>query len=100
EEAGDAGDAMRRTVGERIVEIKQREFHTLGTVLGGRYPRSPILPDAADVARGDCDSRQYAPSSEPGCLAPHLWRADGQSLYDEFGLGFALVVRPEASRRD
>ncbi len=28
----------------------------------------------------------------PGCLAPHLWLADGSSLYDHFGAGYSLLI--------
>ena len=34
----------------------------------------------------------YVPSAHPGCLAPHLWLADGSSLYDHFGAGFTLLI--------
>jgi hypothetical protein len=34
----------------------------------------------------------YVPSAHPGCLAPHLWLADGSSLYDHFGSGFTILV--------
>ena len=34
----------------------------------------------------------YVPSAHPGCLAPHLWLADGSSLYDHFGKGFTLLI--------
>ncbi len=96
EEPGETGDAMRRAVGDRIVAVKRREFHTLGTVLGGCYPRSPVIA-AEDGAAPVRDAEHYVPSSRPGCLAPHVWRADGRSLYDLFGLGFALLVRFDAS---
>jgi hypothetical protein len=33
-------------------------------------------------------------------LAPHAWLADGRSLYDCFGLGFALVVDAGADASD
>lgn len=94
EDAGPQGDALRRAVGERIVAAKEREFHTLGTVLGARYGRSPILPDTAEPGMAR-DGRHYEPSSEPGCLAPHLWRSDGRSLYDLFGAGFTLIAHAE-----
>lgn len=97
EAADECGEAMRRAVGEEIVAIKQREFHTLGTVLGGCYGRSPILPEKAGHEDAERDSLRYEPSSRPGCLAPHLWRADGRSLYDLFGQGFAFVVRDAAA---
>jgi hypothetical protein len=34
----------------------------------------------------------YVPCAYPGCLAPHLWLADGSSLYDHFGQGFTLLI--------
>lgn len=95
EDLGRAGDAARRAVGERIVAIKQREFHTLGTVLGGCYADSPIIV-SDNTPTPEQDATSYEPTSRPGCLAPHLWRADGRSLYDCFGPGFALVCRSDA----
>ncbi len=34
----------------------------------------------------------YESSAHPGCVAPHLWLADGSSLYDHFQNGFNLLV--------
>ncbi len=99
EAPGEQGDRLRREVGERIHAIKEREFHTLGTVLGGCYAASPIIAsEGSPTEKGD--TRVYTPSSRPGCLAPHLWRADGGSVYDEFGRGFALIVTPDADAAD
>jgi hypothetical protein len=94
-----AGEAARRVVGTRIVAAKEREFHTIGTVLGGCYERSPIIADDRTSAP-ERDSLIYIPSSHPGCLAPHVWRADGRSLYDLFGNGLALICRPDAEPVD
>jgi hypothetical protein len=33
----------------------------------------------------------YTPSTVPGCRTPHLWRADGSSLYDAMGPDFTLL---------
>ena len=91
------GARARAALAERIVATKTREFHTLGVVLGGRYRDSPILPEREDAATpARRDSSAYRPSTVPGCLAPHLWRADGSSLYDGFGQGFVLICRPDA----
>ena len=98
-EEGPAGDAARAKVGKRIVAVKEREFRSIGTVLGGCYENSPVIAsDGAPAQVGD--GLVYAPTSRPGCLAPHVWRADGTSLYDAFGLGFALVCRAEAGNAD
>ncbi len=98
EAAGEDGDALRRAVGERIAAVKQREFHTLKTVLGGCYGASPVLAteDRSSIDFSTVDDRRYVPSSRAGCLAPHVWRGDGVSLYDLFGHGFALVARRDA----
>ncbi len=65
-------------------------------MLGARYGDSPILvPDG--TAPPAEDAIAYVPSAYPGCLAPHLWLADGSSLYDHFGSGFTLLVTDGAT---
>ncbi len=92
------GEALRRSAGESIRQAKEREFYTLGTVLGGCYEASPIIvPDGSEAPA--VDSRTYTPSTHPGCLAPHAWLKDGASLYDRFGLGYTLVVGRGADRQ-
>lgn len=91
EAPGLIGDATRREVGDLIQATKLREFKTLGLVLGMRYEDSPIVvPDGSDPPSDHVTL--YEPSAYPGCLAPHLWLADGSSLYDHFGAGFTLLV--------
>ena len=98
EEDGEAADALRREAGEGIRRTKEREFYTLGTVLGVGYQNSPIVvPDGGEPP--PVDSRTYTPSTYPGCLAPHAWLKDGRSLYDLFGLGYTLVVGRGADMR-
>ncbi len=91
EEPGPLGDATRREVGEIIEATKIREFKTLGVVLGARYAGSPVIVDDGSAPPPD-EYMLYLPSAHPGCLAPHLWLADGSSLYDHFGDGFTLLV--------
>ena len=90
EEPGPMGDATRREVGEVISTAKLREFKTLGAVLGYRYDSSPVIV-ADGTSMAPQEAIVYQPSSRPGCLAPHLWLADGSSLYDHFGEGFTLI---------
>ena len=98
EAPGVVGEATRREVADLIEATKVREFKTLGIVLGMRYVDSPII-----VADGSTPPPEhfmlYVPSAHPGCLAPHLWLADGSSLYDHFGPGFTLLVT-EGDARD
>lgn len=91
EEAGLVGEATRHEVADIIEATKVREFKTLGIVLGTRYEDSPII--VSDGSKPPPDNViLYTPSAHPGCLAPHLWLADGSSLYDHFGDGFTLLV--------
>lgn len=91
EDDGVIGDATRNEVADIIEATKIREFKTLGIVLGMRYEDSPVI-----VSDGSAPPPEhfmlYTPSAHPGCLAPHLWLADGSSLYDHFGDGFTLLV--------
>jgi 2-polyprenyl-6-methoxyphenol hydroxylase-like FAD-dependent oxidoreductase len=91
EAAGPDGAAERQAVGARILAGKEREFRALGVVLGGRYDASPILPAEAAPPPPD-EPIRHQPSAHPGSRAPHLWLADGRSLFDLFGPGFTLLV--------
>lgn len=95
ERPGPEGDRVRREVGELILSHKLHEFRSLGVVLGYRYRESPaIVPDGTDPPPDQVT--EYRPSAHPGCRAPHLWLADGSSLYDHFGPGFTLLLRGES----
>jgi 2-polyprenyl-6-methoxyphenol hydroxylase-like FAD-dependent oxidoreductase len=97
EAPGVVGEATRREVADLIEATKVREFKTLGIVLGLRYADSPII--IADGSTPPPDHFMlYVPSAHPGCLAPHLWLADGSSLYDHFGPGFTLLVTDDDAR--
>ncbi|HXK21316.1 MAG TPA: FAD-dependent monooxygenase, partial [Myxococcota bacterium] len=99
DEDSPAGEALRREVGARLLEVKKREFHTLGTVLGLGYDDSPLVarePGPPPVH----DGQVYHPSARPGYLAPHAWLPDGRSLYDLFGPGFSLVVADGADENE
>ena len=91
EDEGEAGDAVRREVSETILASKKREFHTIGAVLGYCYQNSSVIANENDTVK--IDAGRYEPSSQPGCLAPHLWLSGDQSLYDCFGPGFSLLTR-------
>lgn len=91
EEEGAEGDVIRREAGEYLNGHARREFNIPGITFGGRYDGSPIIiadgeqapPDAANI---------YVPSASPGGRTPHMWLADGRSLFDLLGLEWALIV--------
>ncbi len=79
---GTAFEAARERAAAAIQATKPAEFHSLGLVLGAGYG-----PDAA--AQSPTDS-VYLPILAPGNRLPHLWLADGRSLYDLLGTGFTV----------
>jgi 2-polyprenyl-6-methoxyphenol hydroxylase-like FAD-dependent oxidoreductase len=91
EEDTPAGEAARRQAGEYLAAHGRAEFNIPGVTFGGRYDGSPAIasdgslppPDAANV---------YVPTACPGGRPPHLWLADGRSLYDLFGFEWTLLV--------
>ncbi len=90
EDEGALGEATRREVSDTISTSKIREVRSLGVVKGYRYSGSAIA--AEDVDPPAQQGMVYQPSAYPGSIAPHLWLADGSSLYDHFGPGFTLLV--------
>ena len=89
EEDGPAGDRTRAELAREIVASKTREFHTIGLVLGYHYAGSPVVActDEPPVP----STEEYEPTVACGVLAPHVWLADGSSIYDAFGRWFTLL---------
>jgi len=100
EEPGPAGDALRRTIGERIVAQKRRELVSFGAQFGAAYGGSSVVvgdgtkPPAATFG-------EFTPSASPGARAPHIWLEEGHSLFDEIAhQGFTLLrLDPNADTR-
>jgi 2-polyprenyl-6-methoxyphenol hydroxylase-like FAD-dependent oxidoreductase len=90
EEASPSGEAARKRAGDHLNMHARAEFNIPGITFGGRYDGSPVIvadgtappPDAANT---------YVPTACPGGRAPHLWLADGRSLYDTLGFEFTLL---------
>ncbi len=93
------GEALRTQLRPRIETAKQREFYTLGAVIGYRYENSSVIADDGSTAE-PLNSQIYVPSSRPGHLAPHVWLDDGSSLYDLFGQGFTLIAKAGSDAKD
>ncbi len=90
EDDSPAGDALRRRVGDALVQGVGRMFRTSGLQIGYRYENSPIC--IADGTPPDPDHPEEAvPSSRPGSRAPHVWLDDGRSMLDFFGQKFVLL---------
>jgi hypothetical protein len=90
EAPGPAGDAVRAAVGREAYELNVQQFCCAGLNFGYYYQGSPIL--AADEEPPPAYSMGgFTASTVPGCRAPHVWLADGRSLYDAFGPGYTLL---------
>ncbi|MGI8856031.1 MAG: FAD-dependent oxidoreductase [Thermomicrobiales bacterium] len=85
-----AGDAARATVGQAAYDLNVQQYCAAGLNFGYYYDDSPIIAyDGAPhppYSMGD-----FTPSTVPGCRTPHLWLADGRSLYDALGPEYTLL---------
>jgi hypothetical protein len=85
-----AGKAARQAVGAHLNFHAHKEFIIPGVQLGTRYEGSPLVCTEAGSPPPD-SANLYLPTGRPGHRAPHVWLADGSSLYDRFGSGFTLL---------
>jgi len=94
DDESEAGESLRRQLGDSLTKSVGRMFRTAGLQLGYRYEASPIC--IADGAPPPDDPESFTPSAAAGCRAPHVWLADGRSIIDSFGRGFVLLRFGEA----
>ncbi len=87
--SGLVGEQARRAAAQGIRAAKDREFHSLGLVLGYQYDASPVIVD--DGTPSFPEGQDYKPTARPGARLPHLWLSDGVSLYDRLGNGLSLL---------
>ncbi len=86
---GLVGEQARHAAAQVIRATKDREFHSLGLVLGYQYDASPaIVDDGTPVLP---EGQAYVPTARLGARLPHLWLPDGASLYDRLGNGLSLL---------
>jgi 2-polyprenyl-6-methoxyphenol hydroxylase-like FAD-dependent oxidoreductase len=90
EDAGPEGERVRREIGRLTYEINVQQYACAGLNFGTYYDRSPIIAyDGTEPPAYTMST--YTPSTVPGCRTPHLWCADGSSLYDAMGPEFTLL---------
>ncbi|MBX9823446.1 MAG: FAD-dependent oxidoreductase [Xanthobacteraceae bacterium] len=91
-----AGEAARKVASDHFNHHARFEFNIPGITFGGRYDGSPVI--VADGTAPPPDSpNAYVPTACPGGRAPHLWLADGRSLYDALGFEFALLALAQSA---
>jgi len=84
------GAASRQRAGEYFSRHAREEFNIPGVTFGGRYDGSPVIVSDGTLPPPDAPN-VYVPTACPGGRAPHLWLADGQSLFDAFGFEWTLL---------
>lgn len=90
EDDSPAGIAARYVAGEYLDAHGRAEFNIPGVTFGGRYDGSPAIVSDGTLPPPD-KANAYIPSACPGGRPPHLWLADGTSLYDSFGFEWTLL---------
>ncbi len=90
EDATAAGVAARQAVGTAAYALHVQQFACAGLNYGYFYPDSPLILYDGE-AQPHYTMHDYTPSTVPGCRLPHLWLADGRSLYGELGPEFTLL---------
>jgi 2-polyprenyl-6-methoxyphenol hydroxylase-like FAD-dependent oxidoreductase len=90
DEDGEAGDTARAETAAHLARFAGWEFETPGIQLGGRYDVSPIIrSDGCDIPEDSPTT--YVPSAVPGGRLPHVWDAQGRSLFDRLGPEFTAI---------
>jgi hypothetical protein len=86
-----AGEAARARAGAYLAQHGKAEFTIPGFTFGGRYDQSPVICGDDSLPPPDIPT-VYVPTAKPGGRAPHVWLADGSSLFDHFGFEWTLLV--------
>ncbi|MEZ5409140.1 MAG: FAD-dependent monooxygenase [Acidimicrobiales bacterium] len=86
----------RADLGARIRATNLGEFECPGFQLGYVYTDSPVIcHEATDPPASTLE--HYEESTWPGARLPHVWRADGASIFDQLGPMFTLIRTPPLS---
>jgi 2-polyprenyl-6-methoxyphenol hydroxylase-like FAD-dependent oxidoreductase len=90
EAPGPAGDAVRARIGKEAYDLNVNQYCCGGLNFGYFYEGSPLI--AYDGTTPPAYTMyDFTPSTVPGCRTPHVWLADGRSLYDVLGAGYTLL---------
>ncbi len=90
EEDTAAGARARAEIGRAAYALNVQQFACAGLNFGYYYERSPLIAYDEEPAPS-YTMADYTPSTAPGCRTPHLWLADGRSLYDALGPDYTLL---------
>jgi 2-polyprenyl-6-methoxyphenol hydroxylase-like FAD-dependent oxidoreductase len=84
------GDAVRAAIGKAAYDLNVQQYAAAGLNFGYYYDNSPLIAYDSEphppYSMGD-----FTPSTVPGCRTPHVWLADGCSLYDALGPDYTIL---------
>jgi 2-polyprenyl-6-methoxyphenol hydroxylase-like FAD-dependent oxidoreductase len=90
EAPGPEGEAVRAQFGRMLYDLNVHQYCCGGLNFGYFYDKSPIIAYDGEQAPAYTLS-DFVASTVPGCRTPHVWLADGRSLYDALGPGYTLL---------
>jgi hypothetical protein len=90
EEDSEAGARERAALGKSAYELNVQQYCCAGLNFGYYYDRSPIIAYDGDTPPA-YTMADFTPSTAPGARVPHLWLADGRSLYDVLAPFYTLL---------
>lgn len=90
EAPGAEGDRVRAAVGKSAYDLNVQQYCCAGLNFGYYYTGSPVIAYDEGTPPPYTMST-FTPSTVPGCRVPHLWLADGRSLYDALGPEYTLL---------
>lgn len=91
EEDSPRGELARQAAHDYLDRHARLEFNIPGVTFGGRYDGSPVIASDGTTPPAD-EPNTYVPTACPGGRPPHLWLADGRSLFDLFHSDWTLLV--------
>ena len=87
---GPEADAYRAAVGKTTYDLNVQQYCCAGLNFGYFYQGSPIIVYDGEAAP-PYTMGAFTPSTVPGARLPHIWLADGRSLYDAMGPYYTLL---------
>jgi 2-polyprenyl-6-methoxyphenol hydroxylase-like FAD-dependent oxidoreductase len=90
EAEGPEGDAVRAAVGKAAYDLNVQQYCCAGLNFGYYYEGSPLIAYDGETPP-PYTMAGFTASTVPGARVPHLWLADGRSLYDALGPDYTLL---------
>lgn len=90
EEDSPRGLAARRTLGKEMYEIGRMQYCAGGLNYGYYYDVSPVIA-YDDASHPPYTMGDFVQCTVPGHRTPHVWLADGRSLYDAIGPDYTII---------